>query len=191
MGKLEERLSKKIRNTKIQNAILQTVALTGVLAVAVLAPNALQMLKSLNILKNKGDKKLHRTIYESRERLIKKGLIKRDGKYLSLTKNGQETIDRLEKFDYKIEKPKKWDNKWRIVIFDIKEYKRGYRDNLRRVLAQIGFLKLQNSVWAYPYDCEDLFNLIKTDFKMDKEILYIIADQIEHDYVIKKHFGLV
>jgi len=33
-----------------------------------------------------------------------------------------------------IKKQRRWDGKWRIVIFDIKEYKKGQRDQLREEL---------------------------------------------------------
>lgn len=55
----------------------------------------------------------------------------------------------------------------------------------------IGFLKLQDSVWIYPYDCEELVALLKADFRIGKDILYVIADSLENDGWIKRHFGLV
>ena len=54
----------------------------------------------------------------------------------------------------------------------------------------IGFLRLKDSVWVYPYDCEDLVTLMKADFKIGKDILYIIAETIENDSWLKKEFGL-
>jgi DNA-binding transcriptional regulator PaaX len=189
MGKLETEIKIKIRNTKIQRAILGTLATAGILSVALLAPNALQMLKMFGLGEGK-DRDVKRSINNSRDRLIKNGFVKYEGKYLCLTEKGKSVIGRLEKTNYKIKKPKHWDKKWRLVIFDIKEYKRETRDQIRDTLIQIGFLKLQNSVWVYPYDCEDLITLLKADFAIGREVLYIIADQIENDAIIKKYFGL-
>lgn len=42
---------------------------------------------------------------------------------------------------------KDWDGKWRIVIFDIPEEKRGVRDLFRRRLKEWGFKNWQQSVW--------------------------------------------
>ncbi len=47
---------------------------------------------------------------------------------------------------------KKWDGKWYLLIFDIPERKRYYRDRLRRDLLMLGFYQLQKSVWLFPYD---------------------------------------
>ncbi|KKT75590.1 MAG: hypothetical protein UW71_C0001G0001, partial [Parcubacteria group bacterium GW2011_GWB1_44_7] len=54
----------------------------------------------------------------------------------------------------------------------------------------VGFMKLQKSVWVYPYDCEDFVNLIKADFKIGKDLLYLIVDSIENDKFIKEYFQL-
>jgi DNA-binding transcriptional regulator PaaX len=191
MGELEKVVRKKIRNTQIQRIVLKTLAATGLISVALLAPNALQMIEKLGFLKDDKGSNQRKSINLSRKRLIERGYIKYDGKYLSLTTDGERVLRDLEAYDYRIEKPKRWDGKWRMVIFDIKEERRLYRDDLRRILSNIGFLKLQNSVWVYPYDCEDLVNLIKTDFKMGKEVLYIIADQIENDRMIRQYFKLI
>jgi DNA-binding transcriptional regulator PaaX len=104
-----------------------------------------------------------------------------------LTKKGERE---LEKIGDVITKPKKWDGKWRILIFDITETKKSTRDNIRRTLINIGFIKLQNSVWVFPYDCEDLITLLKVDLMVGKEMLYIIADKIENDSILKGRFGL-
>ena len=90
-----------------------------------------------------------------------------------------------------IKKPKHWDGKWRIVIYDLKERKRGLRDKLRNTLASFGFIRLQHSVWIYPYDCEDLIMLIKADFKIGKDILYLIVEKVENDIWLKRSFGLL
>lgn len=190
MKNIENKISRQIRNTKIQRVILRTLMGVGILSVALLAPNALQMLKVFGLNKNNNDRNIKRSISRSRDLLVKKGLVKYVGHNLTLTEKGKEIISRLEKYNYNIEKPKKWDGKWRIVIFDIKEFKKEYRDNLRKILIQIGFIKLQNSVWVYPYNCENLVNLIKADFKIGKEVLYVVADEIENDKFIRKHFGL-
>ncbi len=190
MGKLETENNKEIRATKIQKIVLRTIATAGILSVALLAPNALQMLKFFNI--NKSDKRnKERSIYNSRNRLIEKGLIQYSGKgSLTLTLLGKKVLNKFENRDFKIKKPEKWDKKWRVLIFDIKEAQRTTRDNIRRTLISIGFVKLQNSVWVYPYDCEDLVNLLKTDFGIGREVLYIIADKIENEQVLIDNFQL-
>lgn len=46
-----------------------------------------------------------------------------------------------------------WDGKWRVVIWDIPEKRRMTRDLLRYKLKQLGFEKLQRSIWVTKKDC--------------------------------------
>jgi CRISPR-associated endonuclease Cas2 len=194
MADLETKLKKKVRNSKIQKIILTSLYTAGVLGVAALMPNTVSLLKYLDPnKKKKGDPRyrVNRVIARLRERGLVEWKETQRGVFLRLTKEGERAIDILERKEFKIQKPKKWDGKWRVIIFDIKENRRGMRDKFRRTLTQIGFLKLQQSVWVYPYNCEDLITLLKAEFKVGKDILYIIADSIENDKWIRAHFGIL
>ena len=79
MGKMENRW----RASKNQLAVLNVIKAVGVIGVALLAPNALQMFKLLN---NKATRAKTRSLYSARDRLIKKGFVKNDEGYLELTK---------------------------------------------------------------------------------------------------------
>mgnify|MGYP001600117489 CR=1 FL=1 len=190
---LEANLKSKIMMSKIQKIILNSLYAAGVLSMAVLAPNALSILKQFDRGKTRSTNPKY-LVNNAINRLRKKGLVVWEetahGVFLRLTAEGKRTIDTLEKNEFKLLKPKKWDGRWRIIIFDIRETRRGTRDKFRRTLSQIGFLKLQHSVWVYPYDCEELMALIKADFKVGKDILYIIADSIENDRWIRNYFGV-
>lgn len=50
----------------------------------------------------------------------------------------------------------KWDGKWRVIMWDIPEKRKKTRDLLRYQLKQLGFKKVQNSVWASKKNCLDL-----------------------------------
>ena len=193
MSSLELNLKKKTRKSKIQKILLNSLYTAGIMSLAVFAPNAISILKKFNI----GKKRKSNPKYSVRKainRLRQKGLIvweeNKKGVFLRLTREGEQSLDLMERKEFKISIPKKWDSKWRIIIFDIKEKRKGTREKLRNTLINIGFLKIQNSVWVYPYDCEELMTLIKADLKVGKDILYIIADSIENDSWVKKHFNL-
>ena len=47
---------------------------------------------------------------------------------------------------------KKWNKRWYIIMFDVPEKKRPYRDHLRTFLKQNHFGFLQRSVWVTPRD---------------------------------------
>jgi len=187
MENLEKNLRKRTRNKNIQKIILKTVEAAGVLAVALLAPNALQALKQVGLLPKPHQREIFNS---SRHRLVKTGLLIYENGFLCLTVKGRTKLQQLERHDYKLVKPKRWDKKWRILIFDIPERQRILRTQIRRTILSVGFMKLQKSVWVYPYDCEDFVNLIKADFKIGKDLLYLIVDSIENDKFIKEYFQL-
>ena len=188
MGRLEQESKIRTRNSKITSAILTTLA---VVVVGALNPQGL-VRGVLKELKNKKYESPSRrgSFYRARGRLLKQGLIEyRDGFFL-ITEKGKQLL-RTSEGEYKpIPKPRRWDKKWRILIFDIREERKGTREKVRRTLVALGFKWLQDSVWVYPYDCEDLIALLKTDFRIGKDLLYIIADTIENDSAMKREFGL-
>jgi phenylacetic acid degradation operon negative regulatory protein len=49
----------------------------------------------------------------------------------------------------------KWDGFFMIVVFDVPEKRRHARNSLRSKLSQLGFGKLQESVWISPYHFEE------------------------------------
>ncbi len=192
MGKIENQLKKKIKRKNIKKAILSTIAVAGLLSVALVAPNALQVLKLFNISPEDKWKKYNTS--RSLRKLIENGFIswvKKDGRsFITLTPKGKEELKKIEFNDYQFKKPKKWDGKWRVLIFDIKEERKMIRDKVRNTLVRVGFMRLQDSVWVYPYDCEDFVNLMKADFKVGWDLLYLIVDSLEGDKRLKSYFEI-
>ena len=187
MGKLEVKSKKRSKKENLQKIILGSVAVAGVLSVGLLAPNVLGAMAKLGTIPKSRQKEY---VSSSASKLTKRGLLKFNGVYYELTKKGVSQLMRWKLSDYKLEKPKKWDGKWRIIIYDILEKKKGTRKQISLLFNQAGFYRLQNSVWVYPYDCEDTIGLLKTDFGVGRNVLYVIADEIENDRHLRSEFGL-
>lgn len=115
---------------------------------------------------------------------------KKENGAFRLTKKGEERAAALQMLDLTQKPLLRWDRKWRIVIFDIWERRHVVRNRLRELLKRNGFVKIQNSVWAYPYDCEELFAFLRTYLSLGRGMLYIVADEIEGDSQLRKHFKL-
>ena len=188
MGRLEREHKKRARKANIKKVVLKTVAVTGVLSVAVLVPNALGTLSKLGVVPHKRQKE---TVVNTKTRLVRQGLLAREDGLLRLTPKGERVLRRLELKDYALKKLRCWDGKWRMLIFDIPERRKRAREQVRKTLATIGFVRLQDSVWLYPYDCEDLVTLLKADFHIGKDLLYLIVDSLEGDTRFKRHFNLI
>ncbi|HEY4522650.1 MAG TPA: CRISPR-associated endonuclease Cas2 [Candidatus Paceibacterota bacterium] len=187
MGRLEQESRSRARRNQLRNAVLVSVKVAGLLAIAAVVPNAVSGLHKLGLLPGSRHAE---TIRRSYRRLIHTGHLEFDGRYLRLTTKGERELRMYEIRGYKLPKPRKWDKKWRVLVFDIPERRKVLREKVRRTLQHIGFERLQDSVWAYPYDCEDLITLLKADFKIGYDVLYMIVDQLEGDQRLKKHFKL-
>ena len=178
---------KRINYKKI---ILTVVATTALLSVAMIAPNALQILK---IFDKRKQQQQRYVIKRKLNLLIEQGFLKFEktsgGKqYLSITTKGRMEFLKHQRVIFK--KPRVWDKTWRVVIFDIPENKKRPRDIVRFHLKRIGFIQLQKSVWVFPYDCEEMVLLLKTNFKFGKEVLYMKVNSIENDRTVRNHFNL-
>lgn len=174
----------------VQHVLLTAVG-GGVLNMDVLVADVLKTLTTLK----KNDRRYRSSYYvhNAIAKLQKKGLLCFDTKgtrvSVRLTNKGERELAQYTTESETL-KPQKWDGKWRLVIFDIKETKKGKRDRIRRNLARFGFEKLQNSIWVYPYECEDLITFLKADCHIDKEVLYIVSEKIPDDGWIRKKFKL-
>src|SRR3989344_4093866 len=81
-----------------------------------------------------------------------------------------------------ISRPKKWDDKWRLILFDIATEDRRKRDAFRTFIRKIGATMLQKSVWVYPYDCSEHILLLRDFFDFSKkELRIVLAENIESD----------
>ncbi|MDP2651659.1 MAG: CRISPR-associated endonuclease Cas2 [bacterium] len=191
MGIMEKEAKRERQWGSLQQAMLTAVVLGGVVLVAATIPNAAQLLKYFP-----GYKKGARFNYKAKSvlgRLAAKGCIvfeeKNGKKYARITEKGERVLQ-MESEKVAITKKRKWDRRWRVVIFDIPEKRKSVRVRLRRFMKEYGFARLQDSVWIYPYDCEDLIALAKANFRVGADVLYMIVEKLERDKHLREHFGL-
>ena len=177
---------------KIAEMILETISGFSEMIPYMIAPNARKDFKIFW----EDNKKFSSPSYVNRtiERFTRLGFIKYkiigQKHYLSLTDKGRQKLLRYKLSGLSLGVPKYWDHKWRVIIFDICEEKRGLRDMLRNQLVYIGFERLQNSVWIYPYECEEFVHLLKTDFGLEEDVIYMTVDDLENEDKFKKIFDL-
>jgi len=81
-----------------------------------------------------------------------------------------------------------WDKKWRVVIFDVPESERHLRDVLRYNLKEIGFVMVQMSVWAYPFDVFEELEILIPDIRKHKWIKLMTVKMESEDEQLKKKF---
>ena len=104
------------------------------------------------------------------------------GKKKAITFN----IDNME-----IKKPKKWDKKWRLVLFDIPEKHKPAREALRDALKRLSFHEYQKSVFIHPYECQKEIDFVIEYFDIRPFVRIIISVSLDNELHFRKLFGLV
>ncbi len=109
---------------------------------------------------------------------------------MSLTDRGKLRVLKYHFQDLKIIK-QNWDEKWRIVVFDVPEKLRKGRDALREKLKALGFHELQKSVFVFPYKCKDEIDFLIEFFNLRKYVRCGVLEFIDNDLHLRKIFKLV
>lgn len=116
-------------------------------------------------------------------RLKKKGLVGQEGKRggFNLTDSGKEFLNFLSDKN----KKKSWDGKWRIIMFDVPEYKKGQRDYLRFKLLSENYRPLQKSVFIgkHPIGEDIIQEMIRRDIY--QYLRMIVVGEIDDESVLE------
>lgn len=136
----------------------------------------------------------YHSVYRSARRLEKRGYIrseKRGGKtFVILTKTGYQYAEMISVLSIKIERPKKWDRRWRVVIFDIPEEHKIVREVLRDKLKQLGFTQLQESVFILPWPCKEVIEKIQKVYLADRFIRYLEVTSFDGEDEFRRIFNI-
>jgi len=124
------------------------------------------------------------------KRLKQQDLIVKTTDEYVLSQRGKRWILKYTLEDLAIPKPKVWDGRWRMVIYDVARHKAALRNIFRMTLRKLGFYNVQESVWLHPYPCEKEISFLRDYCGMGTDVIYVIAHKIENDAVYKTHFGL-
>lgn len=134
----------------------------------------------------------HRSVFLKLYDLRRSGYIKeRDKKnqsFFHLTPKGKLKVLKylhLEKL-----KTGRWDGKWRVIIFDLPETIRKWRDYLRKELINLGFYPLQESVYITPHPVTGELDQLLKEWNLRKYFRYLTVSEIDNEYLLKQVFGL-
>ena len=125
-----------------------------------------------------------------RDRLVDMVDISDEETKIVLTEKGKLRAMQFKIDEVKIQEPKSWDGKWRIVAFDITEKRKNAWDALRSKLKELGFYELQKSVFIYPFECRDEIDFIVEIFQIRPHVRYGHLTNITNEAELKEHFDL-
>src|SRR3989344_6062294 len=140
MVTLEERGRVRKKKRDIKRAILGVAQTAALIGVAIAIPNLPSALYKMGILKAGQDAGV---VNRARNRYIRAGLLAQNATgYLRITEKGKRELLKMDALHAAQKRPRRWDGRWRILIFDISEKKRSVRANIRTALTRVGFVRL-------------------------------------------------
>jgi len=173
------------------------MAATGTLILSSLfAPNVAQLLKPLMRWRKNWDKIDKRRIGDAIKRLNNKRLIelveKGNSIHIKITARGKNLLKRFDYDDLELSRAKRWDKKWRMVIFDIPEKNKKERNALSEKLKDMGQYPLQESVFIYPYDCQNEIDFICEFLSISRFVNYCTIESIDKkEGDLREFFNLI
>ncbi|MEK7577469.1 MAG: CRISPR-associated endonuclease Cas2 [Patescibacteria group bacterium] len=179
--------------------ILTGIGVVGVIGLAFVAPTAMMLAKPFLDEKKQRERDewkhynpsyLRRSIHRLQKQKLVEILYKDEIEIVILTQFGKRRILKYALNELSIEAPKQWDGRWRMIIYDVDEKKKKLRDTFRRALISLGFLKLQESVWVYPYPCEEQITFLREYYGVGSEVIYVVATKLEDDTPYREYFDI-
>ena len=175
----------------ITKVVVALVAVTGIFAVAAVAPNIFQVAKQFKGSRRYSKRQLQKTISNLKKKGILQEIENKNGfKTFVLTKEGQKNLEDIVVWNIEIPQLKHWDGKWRFVIFDIPIKFTKAREALRWRLRALGFYQYQKSVWVYPYPCEREIMYVANFFGVKRFVDLFEGQCMTRENELKKHFDL-
>ncbi len=156
------------------------------IASAVVAPNApLLLAKQLGYDKN-------RSVLQSIRYALNKGWLTIEDSPTGV-KVALSAAGRLKWQQIELSKPlfeKRWDGKWRVVLFDVPVSKKPAADAFRRALKKLGLKQLQRSVWVTPYECQSEAAVLRQIYGLKDHVRIAELVAIDDESSLKFKFKL-
>ncbi len=180
------------RRGELTKDILRLVG-AGILisSAAIAAPNVLQLVEYFDPKGRKEKKRLWDSItyLESKNRIEIEEV---NGKSIvHLTKTGRVILNEDSIWDITVTRPKRWDKKWHLVMFDFPARFEKARHPFRVKLEDLGFILYQRSVFIYPFECHEEVHTVAQWFGVDEHIRYIVATEVHDMRKYAKAFDLL
>jgi DNA-binding transcriptional regulator PaaX len=77
------------------------------------------------------------------------------------------------------------DNKWRVVAFDIPEKQKKNRELFRKKLIQLGFMRMQDSVFIGAFPCKNEIDFLCHYLNISKSVSLLKLEKIERGETVE------
>ena len=105
-----------------------------------------------------------------------------------LTEKGHEKAFTYDIDSIFIKPMKRWDEKWRLVTFDVPEKFKKARNSLSLTLRKMGLYRLQKSVFVHPFECKDEIDFVTEFWNVRPFVRYVVTHSIDNDLHLRDIF---
>jgi DNA-binding transcriptional regulator PaaX len=200
-GKNSETIKEKIENFFDSDSMpataakftLAILALGTVAFVGAAVPGLIALAEKPRYHRSYSKKQMRDAVYQLKKKKLIEIILEGDITKVRLTNKGADRVKEFCLEFLEIKKPKKWDKKWRVLIFDIPSKPKIYnlaREALRKKIKDLGFQQLQKSVWVYPYECEDEILFVAEIYQVQKFIEILTVEKLLHENILRTKFKL-
>lgn len=173
--------------------VLKGIAMTSTVLLSASNPYfGLRLIKNWRKYSNKDE---WRRFYLSLNYLRRRGYVRilnrtNDGIKVEITRLGRKEVANVNIDELMLPANQKWDGKWRLVIYDVPNKKNKNRLAFAEKLKTLGFIMVQKSVWAYPFECYKEVMILRKFYEIERYVAYLEAIEIEDELDWRGKFNL-
>ncbi len=177
---------------ELAKEILKCLAVGGLIVASFALPNLPQVFSFFGIKSAKDRFRIKRALESLKKQKLINLYEKGDDMVMEITERGEKKVLKYKIDEVKIARPKKWDEHWRVVTFDIPENYKKARDALSRKLREIELYPLQKSVFVCPFECGDEIDFISEFFNVRKFIHYFKTREMDNkdEEYLKRYYNV-
>ncbi|OGE06354.1 hypothetical protein A2W70_01635 [Candidatus Curtissbacteria bacterium RIFCSPLOWO2_02_41_11] len=167
---IRERTKKFVKDHPLASSAVQVLLATaimgGTITVAAAFPGIFKLIGKHEVSEKKAKRERYQKLWRSFNNLKKKNIFEKvgegnEGVIYRFSDKGRAMVREFAVETLELEKPKRWDGKWRMVMFDIPEKFKSRRLIFQRKLSELDFYQLQKSVWLHPFSCVKEINFLR------------------------------
>lgn len=169
--------------SSMSRAVLALAIIGGAFTVSAVAPGLAGFLNKTMYKRQKNKRERYRKLWERFYALRKRNIFEYVGKshegelIYKFSKDGQTTIKKFLLETLVFEQTRKWDGKWRVIVFDIPEKFKWKRRLLQQKMLELGFYPLQKSVMVHPFPCDEIIHFLKDFLEISPYVeLFVVND---------------
>lgn len=175
---------------EILKAFLVVGVVGGIVVTCAVLPGVAQIFQLFEARNARERYRVNRTLKRLEQQKLLMRKIKNGKEEFVVTEMGKHQLESYLLDDLRITPQKKWDEKWRVLMFDIPEKQKKARDAVSFTLNEVGMMTIQNSTFISPYPCKNEIDFVTNFYKVTEHVIYFETDNIECKDDLLAHFAL-